>query len=314
MTTATVPSEIRESDLPPTFQTADQWAIDYQNHHLRFVKAHVLFGVVGASVMQMAFSLSNETGFVWAIVICVLALLVTRVLVQRRPYWERVWCRSRAAAEQVRSLSWIYMMGVMPESKAETAGTIRRIREEWSQAVNAGPLPPVTAGEVTRQMEEIRGIPHTARVKLYLQGRVNDQIHWYHRKAGFNRVRKRVFLVLAILCELAAAGIAIAMWVHLAKRPPNDEQLRTVLRYLLTFIWPCLTGASAASGWASFKRYAELAGTYQRSAEQLDAIRRDIERLAEDSTANKQAFAQRVHECEDVLTRENAIWFTRREA
>ena len=83
------------------------------------------------------------------------------------------------------------MMGVTRESKAETEGTIRRIREEWSQAVNADPLPPTTAGEVTRRM--------------------------------------------------------------------------------------------------------------------------DIERLAGDSTANQQAFAQGVRECGELLTREHAIWFTRRQ-
>ena len=324
VTTTTRPLEIRESDLPPTFQAADRWAIAFQNHHLRFVKAHVLLGVVGASAAQMAFSLSGATGFVWALALCVLAQLVTRVLVQRRPRWERIWCRSRAVAEQIRSLSWTYMMGVtpvvetggkadgMPAAKAKVEAAIRLIREEWVQAVNAETRLPATGSEVNDRMDEVRGRPHANRVRLYLNDRVNDQINWYRNKAGFNRERRLIFLAIAVLCELGAAGISVALLVHLAKPSPGDAGLQTALKYLLTFVWPCLAGATAASGWAGFRRYGELAITYQRSAEQLAAIRVDIERLTEDSEPNRQAFAGRVRECEELLTRENAIWFSRR--
>ena len=324
MTTIGEPPQIRESDLPPAFQAADRWAIKFQHHHVRFLKAHVLLGVVGASAAQLAFSLSGTMGFAGALALCVLALLVTRVLVQQRPRWERIWCRSRAAAEQVRSLSWSYMMAVDPMAdrgvppaapaavRAELERVIRRVREEWMQAAGAVGESPATGAEVTGRMDEIRRCPYPAKVRLYLEGRVKDQIQWYQGKAGFSRTRRRVFHTIAILCELAAAGIAIALLVALAKPPASQAELETAVKYLLTFIWPCLTGAAAASGWSSFRRYAELAVTYQRTSEQLEALRRDLEALTADTGPNREAFARHVRDCEELLTRENAIWFSRR--
>ena len=91
MTTITEPPQIRETDLPSAFQAADRWAIKFQNHHVRFLQAHVLLGVVGASAAQLAFSLTGTMGFAGALALCILALLVTRVLVQQRPRWERIW-------------------------------------------------------------------------------------------------------------------------------------------------------------------------------------------------------------------------------
>ena len=324
MTTTVEPAQNRETDLPPTFQAADRWAINYQNHHVRWLKVHVLLGVVGASAAQLAFSLTGMMGFAGALALCVLALLVTRLLVQQRPRWERIWCRSRAAAEQVRSLSWSYMMAVDPvadggeqpaglgAAKAELETLIRRVRKEWADAAGAASESPAAGAEVTGQMDEVRLGPYPDKVRLYLEGRVKDQIQWYQRKAIFNQKRRRVFNIVTILCELTAACIAIALLVALAKPPASRAELATAVKYLLTFIWPCLTGAAAASGWSSFRRHAELAVTYKRSAEQLEAIRRDLEGLMEDTASNRQAFVRHVRDCEELLTRENAIWFSRR--
>jgi hypothetical protein len=318
------PELIRETDLPATFQAADRWAIKFQNHHVRWLKAHVLLGVVGASAAQLALSLTERMGFAGALALCVLALLVTRILVQQRPHWERIWCRSRAAAEHARSLSWSYMMAVdpvtaggaqpagLPAAKAELETFIRRVREEWTKAAGAAGESTAAGAEVTGRMDEVRLGPYPAKVRLYLEGRVRDQIEWYQRKAAFNEKRRGGFHTLTVLCELSAAGIAIAILVALVKPPASRAELATAVGYLLTFIWPCLTGAAAASGWSSFRRYAELAVTYKRSADQLEAIRRDLEGLMEDTVSNRQAFARHVRDCEELLTRENAIWFSRR--
>ncbi|MBI5388313.1 MAG: SLATT domain-containing protein [Verrucomicrobia bacterium] len=319
------PARLGDSDLPRTFQDADRHAIFFQGRHVRYLKAHVILGVVGASVAQMSYSLTGRTFFALALALCVLALLVTRVLVQKRPRCERIWCRSRAAAEQVRSLSWAYMMDAERSAEgrgfsngasaadAELADAIERIRAEWLQAVETPAMPPAAQLEITERMKAVRAGPHSDKVRLYLDGRVQDQATWYQGKAAFNQKRRRVFMVLAVLCELGAAGLAIAMVVHLA-RPAAGTELEPALKNLLTFVWPCLAGATGALGWSNFRRHAELAGTYQRSAEQLAKMEKEMETLAEDSAAHRQAFEKLVRECEELLTRENAIWFTRRTA
>ena len=65
--------------------------------------------------------------------------------------------------------------------------------------------------------------------------------------------------------------------------------------------------------WTGYKRYQEQSTTYGKQAEELISLKQQLAELtARDKPEDWPRLIKLVKACEDMLTRENRTWFTRR--
>jgi len=324
---------ITDASLPHTFRVCDQVARKAQESHLRLVRIHIWLGLMLVSISQMVYSLCDALAKtptssrvpvrLWLVPLglgaCV--TLGSRLLLRTRQR-EQIWCRSRAAAEQIRSCAWFYMMQVDPDrhagfddrepswSREALIRDIESIREKWIMAVPHGISVVAEGPEVSPEMEVMRDLPFESRLRIYQATRVQDQLQYYSRRANECARKQRLFTALTELFECGAVIFAVLVMLD------ADELVRLIATAPIAwtvFLSPCLTAAAATLAWMSYKRYSELRSSYGTIAEQLQSLQQEYTHLAGGSPGHDR-LARFVRDCESLLTVENQTWFVRRSA
>jgi hypothetical protein len=324
---------IDDAALPPTFRICDEVARKAQARHIRLVKIHIGLGLALVAASQMFYSLSGALAkppLAWRVPVKVWLLplgLGTFIILGSRymlrgHQWERTWCRSRAAAEQIRSLAWYYMMGVDPReglmerdgdvarARAEFGAEVGAIKSDWMQAVPLDHRPDAEVSEITSEMEAVRALACGEKLQVYLESRVRQQAEWFERRAHDYAGKRRLFTWLTGFFEAGAALFALLLVLDvygLFRMPVSLPIAWTV------FLSPCLAAAAVTLAWMTYKRYSELHSSYAASSEKLRLLTQDFMELAA-SAFDPPRWAQLVKRCEDLLTWENRIWFVRRGA
>ncbi len=322
--------DITDAALPRAFQVCDAAAQNAQTRHLRLLKMHIWMGLVLASVSQMLYGVADALTKpplslplpikFWLIPLGVGVLLTlgTRFFL-RGKQWEKIWYKGRAAAEQLRSRAWCYMMGVDPREpdahdereftvvRDELLADIDAIKHDWAQLGTRGVSHLAELSEITPQMDAVRALAFDQRVEVYLTSRIQSQVKWFENRSVQYAWRQRKLLWLTELCELGAAVFALLLILDV------NDWFRVSLPVPIswtTFLWPCLTGAAAGLAWMGFKRYQELSYTYGANAEELISIKQRLAELV-GHTPDWPRMVRLVKKCEDILTRENQTWFLR---
>lgn len=318
------PAAFNNAHLPRLFQVSDDLADCAQRKYLSSIRLHII-SLLGASLTQMALSLLGYlqeksiliapplTGKALNVLLgtFVLMILLTRFILRQR-HWEKIWYHSRTTAEQVRRLTWQYMMGLNlagdpdstdpPAARRAFLAEIATLDNQWTSRVSASANladARLQAPEVTPFMDARRNESPADRQRFYREQRLQEQAVWFDAKAKLNNRRARQFGWFQITAEALAALVAVLFAV---------EYLGFRWSALM---WPLLTIAASVLAWIGYRRYAELADSYTQTAEQLHHLLEDLKLCTEAADADVQ-FAHLVRKTEGLLARENSLWITRR--
>lgn len=274
-------------DLPEAFVSADEASLKAQQHFLASTRTQLLLLVVAgvAGVVDWETSYLDLGSLVAALAFTLAAVL--RVILIRRPP-HRAWYEGRAAAESVKTLSWRYAVGGEPfltgnpESLERWQEQVRSIFDGLDGIATPGPPTP------TPSMERLRAEPLPHRKTGYSEGRIRDQLHWYSRKADWNRRRARSWSVTILALQVLAAVGAFLLAFQVMEVDLFG-----------------LAGALVASGaaWVETKQHATIANAYRVAAEELERIAALI-----DDISTEEDWGRFVADSEEAISREHTMW------
>ena len=207
----------------------------------------------------------------------------------------QTWYEGRAAAESVKTLSWLYAVGGAPfptTLSAEEAHT--QFEEQLSALVtDLESIAPGSAVEhrPTESMDNLRRMSLQARRDAYRKGRIQDQQTWYSSKARDNGRKARLWSRMVLGFEaLGAVGAFLS-----AFKVVEIDMLG-------------LAGAGAATGaaWLETKQHDNLASAYNVAAQELESILSLI-----GAQENEHMWTQFVADAEQAISREHTLWRAR---
>ena len=288
-------------DFPGLFRAADAAAVTAQRQHFFAEAVQLALNPVSAGLALLAAAqllpLPN------AVLTAVSTTLLVIVLwVARATRWGKLWYDCRNVAEEVKGLTWRYMMQLEPFAPSvanpdvtfvRTLDEVLRHKPDIHRAL-ARHARALTAA-VTPYMQRVRRLPAQERADLYLAGRVRYEQRWYADKAQRASLRDRVWFSLVFVVQLTAVLAAIAMAVQLAAGPSMRGTENAV---------PVLTALGLAiMGWSRSKRYGDLCSSYATSAHTLAGL---------ESTCPSDPEEQRqwMAAVESALSREHETWRT----
>ncbi len=294
---------LADADYPALFLVADAASSKAQRAYLR-LKAVDLVTLFVASALAVAAGsgfvggtrLQSPLIFLCAVFIGV-GLVMTTLL--RQFSFERDWYMGRAVAESVRTRTWRYLMGSEPYrlDAAEGAADTRFLTDlrafltqnreiSLDLGINRG-----SDRQITARMREIRALSTAERKALYVQRRVEDQLHWYRRKARQNREAGDRWFLAVIATQIFA--LVTAIWRVVDTSIPE---------YTAVFA----TLAAAFLAWLQLKQHQALSQTY--TAAYLDlgfALDAATDVHTEDD------LAAYVADTENAVSREHTSWLAR---
>ena len=287
-----------DSDLSGLFGAADAQAMRAQRSYVRTMRVHYTLLVLAATAG--AFSLRVGSGAdAFAIVgaVCFGGSLMLRVYLASQDS-EVVWLRSRSIAETVRADSWRFALGLDPYpdslSPAEAKGRfVRGQRDEVHDlgvvAARAGNL-----AFVSDRMLEVRAADPEERQRVYLEGRVLDQMSWYARKSERHLRLANRWLLAMLVAEAAGLSAAVLTAAGLI-----DLDLLGVFGAL----------ASAFGAWSQMRQHRKTAAIYRGTASRLASL---AAQASDGVTA--QEWPAFVAEAEAILAEEGGVWRSLRSA
>jgi hypothetical protein len=295
----TEPLVLGNDRLPAAFQAPDRASLHAQRRTVRLTGLQLLLliaSAVGGAVDLRLRRPPLDIGGLIAITGFVAALVVGYVLTSSRP--DRTWYRGRAGAESVKTLAWRYAAGGEPFQKSLLTDKeasrlfLSRLVELVDQLKELDWPETLGIEQVTERMRDIRQLDLEARKRSYRAGRLDDQIHWYRRKAAENARRSRRWGRLAGLITLVGvlAGVARVM---------------TLIELDLLGVLAAV--AASATAWAQLKQFDVLASAYGLTAQQLAIVRSEL--LDIHTEAEWVSF---VSQAEDGMSKEHTLWLTRR--
>jgi hypothetical protein len=281
---------------PSLYNEANNASVSGQVYFLRFVKAEYILLLVASLAML---PVSTDSKYLLLVAFAFIAL-ITVTLWKAFSGPDRNWYNGRAVAESVKTLTWRYSMKAAPFNTTVGSKTpATRFSEELdallktNKDLGKGLSAHTNTGEqITNEMNSLRGLPFKDRLKFYLKNRVDEQRHWYSKKAKYNSDSYKHWIKLILF--LYAIGVILvllrAIWPHFEYWPIDS-----------VVVW-----ASCALGWLQLKKFNELSEAYGLTANEIGLIK---VRSAEIRTELQ--FFEFVKDAEMAFSREHTQWIVR---
>ena len=291
--------ELKLTDFPSLYQSADRTSVESQRTYLRLTKADLVVLILGAAVASITTQTAsiNQALLATSAVFISCGTILTIFLSQTRH--KRKWYGGRAAAESIKTLTWRYMMRAEPfEEASSSKGTDERFLSSLSDVKLTGDTLSLdeelgTLGNITPQMREVRNLKFEDRKNLYLDSRIQDQIRWYAAKAASNSRDQSTWFVLVGAAQ--TLGVAAAILLILA-----HESWINPTGVLATI-------AASALAWLQTRQHEELSQSYTVAAQELGLIA-DLAPHVQESE-----FSTYVADAETAISREHTLWLARRD-
>ena len=155
---------VSDRDLPPLFQSSDQWAIARQSESFRVVRTQLFVLLAATTAAMLAERLDSRVPAVVAAVLYAASIGLGLHIARRRARTR--WQAHRAAAELLKSLAWQYMVhggpfhSRVPHPEAlfeeHLEARLRELRKVGWQDPRNGPAAR-GAGQITATMRAVRG-------------------------------------------------------------------------------------------------------------------------------------------------------------
>lgn len=262
-------------------------AIDFWSlWSLRLAIAGAVLATLGQQLMPLApkdgsvWTLYRIPGFLGAAMIALATYFSSQALAGNR---EKVWIRSRSAAESLKSAIFLYRASVRPYDAADRGAQFRlRVEEILKQVSNIPPRqPPTEAAPVLDQLN----------VDQYITARVDGAVNWYRNRAleyqkKSDRLRTYTFVLgaIAVLLGLVSAFNAVSAWLAV---------IATITTSLTAF--------------AKNQRYQTLLALYSATASRLGLLKGEWAQSGrtEHDKSDRDSFIQN---CEQTMALENGSW------
>jgi hypothetical protein len=196
---------------------------------------------------------------------------------------QKLWIRSRSAAESLKSVVYLYRASASPFAGPDKASNAaQRIQTILEQVKDISP-----------RQAAIKPMPSAAplTVDQYITGRVDDQITWYEKRAlefqtkadGF-RYAVIVLGVASVILGVIATMLAVSPWIAVIA-----------------------TATTAISAYVKNRKYQDLIALYSNTAVRLRTLKATWSGSGKTDAdkPDRDAFIQR---CEETMSAENGSW------
>ena len=278
-------------DFPESFVTSDAASLAGQQRFIRSTRVQLILLVLASSAGAFSWKINDgwDGAALLAGIAFAAAAILRIVLIRGRPH--RLWYDGRAAAESIKTLSWKYAVAgdpfvtVEPSAQERFEGLTRDVLASFD-TLGAGVADSSSAP--TESMQSFRRKSLSERRDAYSAGRIQDQQSWYQRKAEWNKNRARIWGMLMLVLQIAAA-----IGAFLKGFDVFDIDLFG------------LAGAAAASAaaWLETKQHHVIARAYRVAAQELSAIAALIPQQETEAQ-----WARFVAEAEEAISREHTMW------
>jgi hypothetical protein len=294
---------VEPKDYPALYQESCKCADGSQKKHLQLLKIRIGLLVGYAALGAVAWSGITNLSFIPLIAITLaltMVLVFTAILETRR--YSRLWFNSRTIAETIKKESWLYMMKAKPydqdkpemEAEQDFINALRTIAEADSNVIPEFSQYHEEGTQITNYMREIRKADMQTRVKTYEEARLQDQQHWYAKKARLNLKQASHYIILMWFFQALTVIFALI------------NVLFTNLPFNLIGI--ATTSAAAILLWANTKGYNELSQSYGYIAQNLSFYEDKTKYITTENQLN-----EFVLDVERTMNKERAVWTIRRQ-
>lgn len=292
-------SELRETDLPALYQSADKLAQAGQTRAKVFIGSELLMlilaGASGVTTWRLGPAQIDVLATVGAVAFLA-ALGITTARITRKP--ENDWYIGRAAAESVRTLAWCYTVGGDPfpitptQSQSDASERflerLREILDELDDVELA--ITSVEAHEISPAMRAKRAEGLDDRRATYLRARISDQLGWYQRRSLRHRRAANRWVAVAVIATVLGLIAAV---------------LKAIGVYDTDILGVAASCATSAIGWSQTSQHRTLVSSYALAARELSLIRDQVIQVAPDD------WPLFVSDAEDAISREHTMWLAR---
>lgn len=210
------------------------------------------------------------------------------------------WLFNRKMAEEIKTLTWTYMMkvgdyqGSLPDKEADQIflENIDKIMHNNSRACSQLNLVTTNVSQITSHMRAIRKGNLKNRMAHYYKERIHNQRCWYANKAKWNRSRELKWFALTWFLELVAVSIAVVNIV--------------LADMIIQPVSAVLAAGGGTLSWVNARSYKEPAESYGIISNEL-ALLEERARNALD----EEGFAEIVREVENLIMKEHYVWLSR---
>jgi hypothetical protein len=225
-----------------------------------------------------------------AAILFVAALVVQVEVARRRP--DEDWYDGRALAESAKSLAWQYAVAGGLYGPGTDAECDRRFVHDLRgllQDIDAAHLASAgTAPQITGAMRRLRAQDMATRRDVYLDGRIGEQRRWYARKAEASERRRRFWLGVVLLVQVAGGAGAVLAAVG-------------VIELDLLGIAGAVLAASI--GWFQLGDYGTLASAYSVACHELGFAEEELRAVGVEGE-----WVEAVSDAEQAISREHRMW------
>lgn len=292
---------MKEQNYPGIKQGADDASQRSQRYYTRLFLANLLIGIVAALITIYNFEQDEPKIYIYIVTLVLLiANLALTVLIKYLKF-EEIWYQARAVAESVKTLTWRYSTcsenfesnRTLHEVDTNFKNAIQAIKDQFPELLAFINSDYLAIALITQRMTDLRNLTWKKRLDIYITDRIDDQINWYSKKAGFNKKNKIRWLSIIILCQT----FSVVSCIFLIIFPKSAWNL----------VGFFTTMAASAVAWLELKQYQSLIQAYNTACTELNLIR-----TIGDSINSELEFTQFVLDSENAISREHTMWLAQR--
>jgi hypothetical protein len=287
-----------QQDFPLLLDVAEGISAAGQGEARRVVGWELGLAVLGALCGLVSWQVGGEHVDVVAgigTLAFLVAIGVAIAHINRNP--EGRWYRGRAAAESVKTLTWLYAVGGNPfpvgdgDTDERLLNRLGELVDSLKELDQSGVGVDSPRPQITEAMRRTRALPVADRRRAYQQGRLDDQVAWYSQKARLHARHATRWMGIAITANVVGAVAGF---------------LRTIDVVDVDLLGVAAAVAGAAVAWTNLLQHRTLANSYAVAVQDLTLIR-DRADLVEDD-----AWPRFAGDAEDAISREHTLWLARR--
>jgi hypothetical protein len=288
--------EVKSTDLPGLYQTADQASLNSQSAYFTGLKWYLILLVCAAFV---SYSIPNHVcGAVLSALLFLATLGILIFIRTKRP--DEIWYNGRAVAESVKTRAWRWMMRADPYQEQQTdevvAGNfindLKAILEQNKSLSHALQSGCALSDPISQKMREVRALSAADRLALYIDQRVSDQAEWYWTKSGFNKRRADLWFWVSVILHSAAIILLVIRIGNLSLSFPIEV---------------IATAAGSALTWLQAKKHNELNSAYALAAHEIVLIKCESALVS-----TEEQLSEYVVNSEAAFSREHTQWIARK--
>lgn len=288
--------KITSSELPGLYQSADQASLDAKKVYFRGLKWYLLLLIIAAFV-----SYARPIDTIGALLSASLFLITLGILIfirVKRP--DDIWYNGRAVAESVKTRSWRWMMRAEPYEYCDNIEVVsnqfindlKAILGQNKSLSHSLQSTVAVNDPISIVMRQVRTLPVTDRLTIYVDQRIQNQANWYWTKSSFNKLRAQQWFWASVILHASA----ITMLLYRIKDPAFTLPVEVVA-----------TAASAVLTWLQAKKHNELNSAYALAAQEIVLAKGEST-----SIHNEQQLSEYVVNSESAFSREHTQWVARK--